>query len=153
MMLCNRLNRQLCQYFGPFLAQHELLTFTLIHATCSTHISNLTISEVPQHATSVFSTFVQYITKNVHRISSIKRPASNKSPSIRCTPRFLIFGINCFYSWSILEMAERRLTEKLFLVIKSLDPFYPHRPFGRNFFGSSGSFYFNFCHKEGSFWS
>ena len=49
--------------FCPFLARHELLTFTLIHAACSKCISNLTITEVLQHATSVFPTFVKYITK------------------------------------------------------------------------------------------
>ena len=36
--------------------------------------SNLTISDVPQHATFVFSPFVQDIAKNIHRISSIKHP-------------------------------------------------------------------------------
>ena len=39
MMVCNKLNHQLSQYFDPFLALHELLTFTLIHAACSTRIS------------------------------------------------------------------------------------------------------------------
>ena len=59
----NVVQQELSHYFGPFLAQDELLTFTLIHTACSTSISDLTISEVPQHATSVFSTPVQYITK------------------------------------------------------------------------------------------
>ena len=61
----------MCRKHSNDVVHHELLTFAPIHAACSTRISNLTISEVPQHATSVFSTFVQYITKKPEKTFTV----------------------------------------------------------------------------------
>ena len=59
----------MCRKHSNDVVHHELLTFALIHAACSTRISNLTISEVPQHATSFFLLLSSILQKNPRKHS------------------------------------------------------------------------------------
>ena len=97
----------------------------LIHAACSTRISNLTI----KHRNTLhpffllLSSILQKKTFTVFPLLNVS-PRIN-APSVRLLSKFLIFGINCFYARSILETAKGKLTEKLF---SSDEIAGPHRP-------------------------